>query len=66
MNERDLQVLEQYPFTVNGSWRTRGAFLLTVPPFLIFSKISTLQGAIFYSAHICIEGTRRLMRGGIL
>lgn len=28
MNERDLQVLEQYPFTVNGSWRTRGAFLL--------------------------------------
>lgn len=28
MNERDLQVLEQYPFTVNASWRTRGAFLL--------------------------------------
>lgn len=28
MNERDLQVLEQYPFTVNNSWRTRGAFLL--------------------------------------
>lgn len=28
MNERDLQVLEQYPFAVNGSWRTRGAFLL--------------------------------------
>ncbi len=28
MNERDLQVLEQYPFTVNRSWRTRGAFLL--------------------------------------
>jgi len=28
MNDRDLQVLEQYPFTVNGSWRTRGAFLL--------------------------------------
>lgn len=28
MNERDLQVLEQYPFTVNGRWRTRGAFLL--------------------------------------
>ena len=28
MNERDLQVLEQYPFTVNGSWRTRGGFLL--------------------------------------
>lgn len=28
MNERDLQVLEQYPFTVNESWRTRGAFLL--------------------------------------
>lgn len=28
MNERDLQVLEQYPFTVKGSWRTRGAFLL--------------------------------------
>lgn len=28
MNDRDLQVLEQYPFTVNGSWRIRGAFLL--------------------------------------
>ena len=28
MNERDLQVLEQYPFTVNANWRTRGAFLL--------------------------------------
>jgi len=28
MNDRDLQVLEQYPFTVSGSWRTRGAFLL--------------------------------------
>ena len=28
MNERDLQVLEQYPFAVNGSWRARGAFLL--------------------------------------
>ncbi len=28
MNERDLQVLEQYPFDVNASWRTRGAFLL--------------------------------------
>lgn len=28
MNERDLQVLEQYPFAVNASWRTRGAFLL--------------------------------------
>lgn len=28
MNERDLQVLEQYPFAVNESWRTRGAFLL--------------------------------------
>ena len=28
MNERDLQVLEQYPFTVNASWRTRGGFLL--------------------------------------
>lgn len=28
MNERDLQALEQYPFTVNQSWRTRGAFLL--------------------------------------
>lgn len=28
MNERDLQVLEQYPFAVSGYWRTRGAFLL--------------------------------------
>lgn len=28
MNERDLQVLEQYPFSVNASWRVRGAFLL--------------------------------------
>lgn len=28
MNERDLQVLEQYPFDVKVSWRTRGAFLL--------------------------------------
>lgn len=28
MNERDLQVLEQYPFTVKSSWRTRGGFLL--------------------------------------
>ena len=28
MNERDLQALEQYPFTVNASWRARGAFLL--------------------------------------
>ncbi len=28
MNEKDLQVLEQYPFTVSGSWRARGAFLL--------------------------------------
>lgn len=28
MNERDLQVLEQYPFQVNASRRTRGAFLL--------------------------------------
>lgn len=28
MNERDLQVLEQYPFTVKGSCRARGAFLL--------------------------------------
>lgn len=28
MNERDLQVLEQYPFDVKASWRTRGAFLL--------------------------------------
>lgn len=28
MNDRDLQVLEQYPFTVRASWRTRGAFLL--------------------------------------
>ena len=28
MNDRDLQVLEQYPFTVRGSFRVRGAFLL--------------------------------------
>jgi len=28
MNERDLQVVEQYPFQVNGVWRTRGAFML--------------------------------------
>lgn len=28
MNERDLQVLEQYLFNVKGSRRTRGAFLL--------------------------------------
>lgn len=28
MNERELQVLEQYPFTVEGSSRVRGAFLL--------------------------------------
>lgn len=28
MNERELQVLEQYPFTVKGSGRVRGAFLL--------------------------------------
>ena len=28
MNERELQVLEQYPFAVEGSCRIRGAFLL--------------------------------------
>lgn len=28
MNDRDLQVLEQYPFTVKANWRARGAFLL--------------------------------------
>jgi CotS family spore coat protein len=28
MNERDLQVLEQYPFAVKDSYRTRGGYLL--------------------------------------